>query len=278
MSDHYLQSAWCRDERDWWVQKQGELGLSPRTAIALARIWPTSAPWPAPFVDERGHPFVGFCFYDKARADMPPQPYEWPAPDGTSKGPFRDQLLDLVGWLWQKIELLKKRAHERRAAAADAAKLAEESGQALYLHARQEHEPTWQAARAALENQGFAVFPVDKPDAVSADPAQAKQDQAARIDLLGRCDALLLVGTGNARAVNEDLIVVGRGDRQLARPKYSTLRAVRPGRHGRGADRHRGTAAHGAALQVDWIDGTRAPWPVDVKAWLTQKSAAAGGR
>jgi hypothetical protein len=278
MSDHYLQSSWCRDERDWWVRKQAELGLSLNDRIAMARVWPTSDPWPPPFVDERGNPFVGFCFYDKARADVRPQPYEWPAPDGTSKGPFRDQLLDLVGWLWQKIELLKRRADERRVAAADAAKLAEESGQALYLHARQEHVQTWQTARTALEDQGFAVFPVDQPDAVSADPAQAKQDQVARIDLLGRCDALLLVGTGDARAVDEDLIVVGRGDRQLARAKYQRYvpcGLVDTAGAPIATEARRRTAR---ALQVDWIDGTRSPWAVDVKAWLTQKSVAAGGR
>lgn len=278
MSDHYLQSAWCRDERDWWVQKQAELGLSLNDRIGLARVWPTSEPWPPPLVDERGHPFVGFCFYDQARADVRPQPYEWPAPDGTSKGPFREQLLDLVGWLWQKIELLKRRADERRVAAADAARLAEDSGQVLYLHARQEHVQTWQRARGALEEQGFAVFPVDEPDRVSADPVQAKEDQASRIDLLGRCDALLLVGTQDARAVDEDLIVVGRGDRQLARAKYQRYvpcGLVDTAGAPLATEARRRTAR---ALQIDWIDGTRSPWAGDVKTWLTQKSVAAGGR
>ena len=181
MSDHYLQSAWCRDEREWWVKKQAELGLSLNDRIAMARIWPTSEPWPQPFLDERGNPFVGFCFYDKARADVRPQP----VPSGRcrtarAKAPSATSSSTWSAGSGGKIELLKKRADERRAAAADAAKLAEEAGQALYLHAREEHVQTWQTARAALEAQGFAVFPVDKPDAVSADPAQAKQDTRQR--------------------------------------------------------------------------------------------------
>ena len=77
--------------------------------------------------------------------------------------------------------------------------------------------------------------------------------QAARIGLLGHCDALLLVGTDNARAVDEDLIVVGRGDRQLARAKYQRYVPCGLRRHGRRGHRHRGAAAHraGAAGRLD---------------------------
>jgi hypothetical protein len=279
MSDHYLLSAWCRDERDWWVAKQGELGLTLHDRVGVARIWPTSEPWPRPFVDERGHPFVGFCFYDKARADVRPQPYEWPAPDGASKGPFRDQLLELVGWLWQKIEALKQRADERRAASADAAKLAGDGGQALYLHAREEHTDTWEAARDALQRQGFAVFPTDQPPRVSRDPVAARKQQALRLETMSQCDALLLVGTDDGAAVDADLVVVGRGDRQLARARYQRYvpcGLVDTAGAPIATDARRRTAR---ALQVDWIDGTRPPWPSDVQAWLAQKSvAAAGGR
>jgi hypothetical protein len=278
MSDQYLQSTWCRDERDWWLERQGAQGLTPLDRIAVARVFPTADTWPAPLVDERGNPFVGTSFYDKTRAEGAVRPYAWPVPTEDSADPFRTLLLDLVGWLTQRIEFLRKRADERKTAAVDAAKLAEEAGQTLYLHARQEHVETWQAARSALEDQGFAVFPVDTPDAVSADPAQAQQDQAARIGLLGRCDALLLVGTDNARAVDEDLIVVGRGDRQLARAKYQRYvpcGLVDTAGAPIATEARRRTAR---ALQVDWIDGTRSPWPMDVKAWLTQKSVAAGGR
>ena len=278
MSDQYLLSTWCRDERDWWLERQGKLGLTPLDRIAVARVFPTTGTWPPAFADERGNPFVGTCFYDKTRPVEAARPYAWPVPTEDSGDPFRTILVDLVGWLTQRIEFLRKRADERRAAAADAAKLAEETGQTLYLHARQEHVDTWQSVRAALSGEGFAVFPVDKPDAVSADPAQAKQDQAARIDMLAQCDALLLVGTDNARALDQDLIVVGRGDRQLARAKYQRYLPcglVDTAGAAIATDARRTTARN---LQVDWIDGTRSPWPNDVKTWLTQKSAAAGGR
>jgi hypothetical protein len=92
----------------------------------VARIWPTAGDGPAGLVDQRGHELLGFCFYDRARAELQPQPYEWPAPDESSKGEFRDALLELVGWLWQKLEVLKDRMAERAVAAKDVATLAGE--------------------------------------------------------------------------------------------------------------------------------------------------------
>src|SRR5262245_10696113 len=221
MSDQYLQSAWCRDEREWWVSTQSELGLAMNDRIAVVRVLPTTNTWPPVLADERGNPVVGYSFYDAMKSAAAARPYEWPVPTEDSRNPFRDVLLELVGWLSQRIEFLKKRMDERRAAQADAAKLAEEAGQALYLHGREEHTETWQAARAALESQGFAVFPIDQPDRVFTDPAESVRHQALRLQLMGQCDALLLVGTDDAAAVDADLVVVGRGDRQLARAKFN---------------------------------------------------------
>ncbi len=274
MSDHYLKSQWCADERDWWLRKQTELGLSHDQRIVIARVWPTSDPWPAPFVDERGNQLVGFCFYDKERAEMRPQPYEWPSPDPTSKGPFREQMLDLVGWLWRKIEMLKARVDERNRAQKDAATLAADTGQVLYLHGRVEHTTAWQKANEALSAKGFTVLP-GEPDAVDGDPAAAQQIRRRRVETLSGCDALLLLGTEDGRALDADLVVVGRQDRQSARAfsnRYlpcGLLDTVGQPI----ATTERRKAARG--LQVDWIDSTREPWTADVQQWLTQKSAVA---
>ena len=63
MSDHYLRSAWCADERTWWFDKQQSLGLSTDGRVSLARIWPTRLAWPPPFLDERGHETPGYAFF-----------------------------------------------------------------------------------------------------------------------------------------------------------------------------------------------------------------------
>jgi hypothetical protein len=274
MSDHYLQSKWCAAEREWWLQKQTELGLTHDERIAVARIWPTSAPWPPPFVDEAGNPVVGFCFYDKGRAEERPQPYEWPAPDENSKGAFREELLNVVAWLWRKIELLKKRVDERQRAHQDAAKLAEDTGQVLYLHARMEHAKEWQRANEALSANGFTVLP-GEPEEVEADPSRAQQVRRQRVETISGCDALLLLGTADGRALDADLVVVGRQDRQSARAfsnrflPCGLLDTVGESL----ATAERKKAARG--LQVDWIDSTRDFGGAEVQQWLTRKSAAA---
>jgi hypothetical protein len=274
MTDQYLMSAWCRDERDWWLKGQTALGLTPQDRIAVARVFPTTDTWPQVLADERGNPFVGTCFYDEGGMPGAIRPHAWPIPTSDTGDPFRKLLLEVVGWLTQRIEFLKKRMDERRANDAEAKKLADETGQVLYLHGRAEHEATWQAAKGALEDRGFTVFP-SEPEEIATDPVTAQRKQALRIETMGGCDAVLLVGTADAPAVDADLVVVGRGDRQLARARtnrYLPCGLVdTAGAPLATAGRRRAAKA----LQVDWIDGTRPPWPTDVQQWLTDKSTAA---
>jgi hypothetical protein len=277
MSEQYLASDWCREEREWWLARQTALGLTAQDRIAVARILPTTAKWPPVVADERGNPFVGTCFFDEAGPALAVRPHAWPLPNWDTRDPFRKLLLEVVGWLTQRIEFMKTRMDERRAAAAEAAKLADETGQVLYLHGRAEHESVWQAAKGALEERGFTVFP-SEPEDVATDPVTAQRKQALRIETMGACDALLLVGTTDAPAVDADLVVVGRGDRQLARAR--TNRYLPCGLVDTAGAPLATTARRRAAraLQVDWIDGTRPPWPTDVQRWLTDKSAAARPR
>jgi len=276
MSDHYLQSAWCKDERDWWMGKQTELSLTHDERIAVARVWPTSIAWPRELVDERGNPLVGISFYDEKRAAERPQPYEWPLPDENSKGPFREQLLELVAWLWRKIELLKKRMEDRSRAQQDAAKLSEQTGQVIYLHGRVEQQKSWQRANDVLSGQGFTVLP-GEPDIVDIDPAVSQKLRRQRVETMSGCDALLLLGTEDGRALDADLVVVGRQDRQSARALNNRFLPCglldRVGAPIGTLERRK--AARG--LQVDWLDCTGEPWTATVQQWLTQKSAGAAG-
>ena len=274
MSPHYLSSKWCADEREWWLQAQAQLALPTDERIAVARIWPTPDEWPAGLVDARGHQLVGFFFYDRERAELRPQPFEWPAPDGTSKGEFRDNLLELVGWLWQKLEMLKDRVAERTAAANDVAKLAGE-GQVVYLHGRLEQAKAWERANEALSQKGFTVFP-GEPDPVESDPKKHQDIRQRRVEILSACDALLLLGSEDGRALDADLVVVGRQDRHSARAVSNRLLpcGLLDFVGASIATPQRRTAAR--ALQIDWLDGTSEPWTPGVQDWLRAKGAAAG--
>lgn len=271
MSEHYLMSRWCAEERDWWCEQQRLLGLSHDERVVVARIWPTTEQWPKPFVDERGEQLLGFWFYDRANADRP-QPFAWPEPHDKSDGPFRDRMIDLVGWLWRKIEALKKTMDERQRAQAEAAKLAQPGGQIVYLHGRAEQSRDWEEANAALVSSGFTVFP-GEPDAVESDFRRLQEVRQRRVETLSECDALLLLGTEDRRALDADLVVVGRADRHSARAL--SKRFLPCGLLDTVGEKIATPQRRQAArqLQVDWLDSTQADWPTNVQRWLTVKGA-----
>ena len=272
MSPYYLTSKWCTDERDWWYARQSEQAFPAEGRIAVARIWHATDPWPAPLADQYGEQLVGFRFYDPKK---PPHPYEWPAPGPDSKGPFREALLDLVGSLWLKLDEIKARLDERRRTEQEAAKLAGE-GQSIYLHGRADQAKAWERAHAVLSDSGFAVVP-GEPDQVEGDPKRLQSIRQQRIETLSACDALLLVGTDDGRALDADLVVVGRQDRHSARAATNRLLpcGLLDTVGGPVATAQRRAAAR--ALQVEWIDTTREPWTPEVQRWLVGKSAALQG-
>jgi hypothetical protein len=273
MSPDYLASTWCADERDWWLARQSELGLPADERIAAVRIWPTEEAWPAALSDSRGEPLVGFAFHS-AEAGVPPRPLGWtdlPGPFGTE---FRKALLDLVGRLYPKLEAMKARAGELRRAREEAARLTQDGGQLLYLHGRAEHAEAWEKAGLALTDSGFAVVP-GEPDRVENNPVKLQALREQRVEMLGGCDALLLLGTGDGRAVDADLVVIGKHDRQSARARshrllpcglLDTVGAAL------------GTAVRRATariVQADWIDGTPPDWTPNVRRWLADKGLRA---
>jgi hypothetical protein len=277
MSDHYLRSAWCKDERGYWLGHKPAAAFAHGERLALARIWDTSLDWPPDLRDERGHPLVGTCFYDRAKLPDHKWPYEWPEPARTSRDPFRRELLSMVGAIWKQIANLKKRAAAYDQARKDAAKLQQDTGQAIYLHARDTAAKAWEDAGDLLTQAGFTVFPT-APEPIHRDPLKAKEQHDTRVGIMSGCDALLLVGAENGSAVDEDLIVVGRNDRDSARalgrrPLPSALLDLSVG--GVAIPKRTQIAK---MLRVDWLDCRQLPWTEKVQGWLTQKGVEAAAR
>jgi hypothetical protein len=273
MTPQYLRSNWCGDERNWWVECQAKHGLALNGRIAIARIWPTEDPWPEAFVDQRGEPLVGFTFFDLKRIETRPQPYEWPDPTG-AKGPFREALLDMVGRIWQHLAAVKEQLTERARRRAEAERLSAATGRVIYLHARQTHAEVWERAGDALVQRGFVVMP-SEPDPVERDPNRAREIAARRVETLSGCDGLLLVGAEDGRALDADLVVVGRQDRHLARARSERLLpcAVLDTAGPLIATPRRKAMAR--ALDIDWIDTTQVIWTPEVGSWLIEASAVA---
>jgi hypothetical protein len=273
-SPHYLQSKWCEDERDWWQAAQGKHRLSREGRIAVARVWPVpqEAKWPPLLADERGHPLLGFCFYDQKRADARPQPYEWPAPDPTSKGAFREVLLELTGALRRQLDAVKGHLAERRRVMEDAQKL-EGDNQVLYLHARADQAKAWEAAGDALGKSGFVVLPSD-PEPVERDPAKLQRLRTARVETLNGCDALVLLGSEDGRAVDADLVVVGRQDRHSARALSNRLLPCALVNRAGPVLATPQRKDNARKLQVDWIEGASEPWVPELQHWLANKGTS----
>jgi TIR domain len=60
MSDWYLDSAWCRDERDWFLSTLRQRGADRAFVVRVCAS--AEDRWPEAFKDERGHPLVGYDF------------------------------------------------------------------------------------------------------------------------------------------------------------------------------------------------------------------------
>jgi hypothetical protein len=279
MSPQYLGSQWCRDERDWWHEAQKKMQIPHDGRIAIARVWPLAdkAEWPAILVDGRGNPLVGFSFFDTKR----PQPYEWPAPGPDSKGEFRERLLDMAGRIFQELQSLRQRVEARQRQEQDASRLAgqgrsQDEQVVVYLHGRSTDTRAWKSASEKLADSGFTVFP-GEPDPVTPDPDKIQELRQSRVATLSACDALLLLGAGDGRAVDADLVVVGRQDRHSARALSNRLLPCAlldtVGLPIATPERRKSARS----LQVDWIDGAAQPWMPAIRSWLVEKSASLRG-
>jgi hypothetical protein len=98
-----------------------------------------------------------------------------------------------------------------------------------------------------------------------------------RVETLSGCDALLLLGTDDGRALDADLVVVGKHDRQSARARSHRLLPCGLLDTAGAAIATSVRRATARIVQADWIDGTDEGWPVAVRDWLGAKGVQAGG-
>lgn len=273
MSPDYLASKWCTQERDWWYARQTKLGLSSSTRVAVVRILPTQDPWPSQLMDSAGQQLVGFSFFAGMKGVE--RPLGWTDLPGGFGSDFKKALLDIVARLNTELDAAKASLDDRRRAEAEASKLAQAGGQSIYLHGRADQAKTWERAAVALGNGGFAVVP-GEPDPIEQDPKRLQEVRERRVEALSACDALLLVGTEDGRALDADLVVVGKHDRQSARARSNNLLpcGLLDTVGAPIATAVRKTTAR--IVQADWLDATRPEWPAEIGPWLLAKSAQAG--
>ena len=284
MSPHYLGSEWCKFERDSWVEGQGRHAISCEGRIAVARIWPTTEAdadlykWPPAMLDARGDQLIGFFFHDRKNIEDKPQPFGWPDlnPDNALQmREFREILQTMVMSLTRTLTGLRKGQQERLRREAEASKLVADVGQIVYLHGRSGDATTWEQAHNRLADSGFIVMP-ESPETVETDPRRALEQRQNRVRTLSACDALLLVGH-DGRALDADLVMIGRQDRQSARAMGENKLlpcAVLDDAGTIDASPRRKQIA--AGLGIDVIAAAAEQWPPQVRTWLQRKGPHAG--
>ncbi|NML15013.1 molecular chaperone Tir [Azohydromonas caseinilytica] len=276
LSPDYQASRWCRQEREWWWARQAATGLAPSGRVAMVRAWPLLDPWPdnrwpPELCDSAGEPLPGYPFHETIGDEARPLGY---AERRTQFGPeVVKAVIKLAGEIRQKLETVKADAARQAAERADREKLASDGGQAIYLHGRTEYAQLWDRKFQELSSGGYAVFPADGPDPIERDPARLDTIRERRIALMARCDALVLLGTQDGYALDDDMLAIGKHDRESARARYARslpcawLDTVGPPI----LNPRRLTNAR--ILRSDWLDGREQPAHVVVKQWLADKAA-----
>ncbi|MNE21941.1 hypothetical protein D3C80_1151240 [compost metagenome] len=200
------------------------------------------------------------------------RPIGWVGPREGFKPDSASHVLDIVSRLVPRLDNLKSLLQERRRIKEDAARLTQADDQTIYLHGRTDQAEIWNKAGLALTASGYSVVP-GEPDAVKMDLQKARKIREQRVELLSACDAMLLLGTDDGRALDHDLIAIGKHDRQSARSRSNRLlpcgllNTVGP------AITTDVRIENAKNLQADWIDGTQKNWTPLIRQWLKEKSA-----
>ena len=270
MSPQYVGSAWCRDERGWWIEASKQSGeFWSRTFIA--RIWPLdndAVDWPTELRDERGIPPLGYLYHSHPGGV---RPFNW---NGTTheNNEYTKALLNFVTALSRRLLDMKAKLDERKRMQEEALRLGADEGQVLYLYAREAHRGPWREVYDVLNNVGFIVTPA-QPEPVTDTPDKMRQASQQRLTHLVECDALLLLGTDDGIALDGDMLSVGRQTRNVGRARSGKLLpcAVLDRSGGSAGTDQRVSAAR--KLNIHWIDGSAADWPQRVRIWLQEMRA-----
>lgn len=258
MSRPYLRSRWCTQERDWWSGRNTPDRLSVGGRLLLCRALPTDeAAWPEPL---KG--LFGYLFYDRDKAPDLARPFRYGGIE-TDLDRYMDALVKLSGDIAQRLKAARRVLDDRHRQWTQQQKAQAPGGQVLYLYGRQETADHWFGACARLLEHDFVVnpeSPLPLTENGGLDPESRNQIVSS--------DGLLILGTDDGRALDSDMVVVGRRYRHLAIAERraslpcAVFDTVGPSLQ---QDRRLRNATN---LGIAWIDGTSTDWPQRLAGWL----------
>ena len=263
MTPHYLRSAWCRQELSWWSERTIPTRWGSEAGSSCAGYGQARRSCGHRADSRRLLPLRSEQGPDKAR------PFIWRG-GNRDLDDYNDLLVDLAGDLMQRLR-------EVRAALTSAASV---RGGQRALPRRwasdlsscpRTHAEAWERVSDLLR-RGFVVLPTE-PDPIAHDPTAIREIAEHRVETMSGSDGLLLLGTQDGRALDADLVVVGRQDRHSARARTDCLLPCGVLDTAGGAIATARRKATARALGIEWIDAARDLWPSEVKSWLNEASA-----
>jgi hypothetical protein len=218
ISPRYLKSEWCLRELKWWREAQEKRRLDTRGRLAPVLIW--GAPpagmvsWQEALKEIGLSQLTGINFFPPDKARLRPQPFGWPGVgERVEDQRFYEPLLTAVGYL--KHHLVEFKSIVSEGSAETAPTVGDDVKPSIYLHGRSDDPDNWERAADELSKAGFPVSP-DAPEPIETDAAKREKIREARVSTMSTCDALLVLGPQDNATFNEELMILGKHDRQLA--------------------------------------------------------------
>ncbi|MFP3647804.1 hypothetical protein [Paraburkholderia sp. SIMBA_054] len=182
-------------------------------------------------------------------------------------------LVHLAGVLSTKLFAIQARIEAMQHERAEAERLAKSEGLTIYLHGNAADAEAWNIAAENLDKSGFGVLP-GSPDPAERDPDRLQEIREQRVDVMCECDALLLLATLDGGALDRDLVLVGKHDRQSARARTKRLLpcGVLDMVGAPVATEVRKRTARW--LQAEWLDVKHQPWTSALRNWLVGRGPA----
>jgi hypothetical protein len=239
MSKLYPKKTWCLDELKWFFFRPGR----SRQNCTVLLVQPINdIDWPKHLRDEAGKPVVSHDLLDRA-AGLPIGfgNHELPALNDA----LRKVHIELKG----KLEQLRAQYQARRVYEQTTVPPIQP---VLYLQARRQNLPDWQAVRAALEPYAI-VNPDGLPEPVGED-ALLQQQRQRRLEEYAECDGLVLLHASPDETLRVEIMAAYKDRQHLYQQRHRILPWAIVYRHGALPPVY-------SAYRVPCVDATSPDWP-----------------
>jgi hypothetical protein len=245
--------------------------LTPDNRVAAVSIWrlPPETRWPDELCDPQGERLPGITFVPSTGPG--PQPLGWPRPDrSTTDREYYAALVNLANHVERSLATFREQVEAERTRERHAAKLGNDP--LVYLFGRDEQSAEWSRVRSSLATSGIEALPVALAGS-DMGASEFQKSRQLRIETMSGTDALFLVGGTDPRAIEADLVSIGRLDRHAAISRSNRdlpcafLDVAQVGQD------HPVLQDVARRIGVDWLEAASGPWPQQARQWLAQASA-----